>query len=182
MKLVRHLFPEISEQNLEMQSGMRELTDDVLRKIIPSKPYLENATMREVSKEMRRMVIAVDMARERYLQPAIAIVRSFIGGRNLRRIMSAEWDLKSIFPLGPYRSIGTRQLSAPKYEPSTQYLTTDYLEADGRNMWRPDTYPLPAELLRTPIQKANWENTWPTLRAFGPFMSERSRSWPVLNA
>ena len=171
MKLVRHLFPEISEQNLEMQSGMRELTDDVLRKIIPSRPYLENATMREVSREMRRIVMAL----ERALQPAIARVRSFIRGRDVRRMMSG-------WPPGPWKYIPTGPfsgISVVKYEPGTQYLTTDYLQADYRE---DDPDIRPRELLRTPIQKASWEHYWPTLAAHGPFMSERWRSWPVLNA
>jgi hypothetical protein len=110
--------------------------------------------MRNVSRELRDVVDAMDMA----LQPAIEIVKSVIRGRDVRRMISdATYNLNRP---GILRDARFRDMAQ-------SYLNTEYLQADYRIC-----HGRPEPLLRTLPQKVAWFTTYDPRLSVGQFLNQ----------
>jgi hypothetical protein len=154
-----HLFeqllaqPEKQARFLATRGGIPQLPPDIWHKIMPISTM---TVMRNVSRGLRDVVDAMAMA----LRRPIAIVKSVIRGRDVRRMMDN-------FPRDILQQGGAPTGAAVG---DRMYLTTEYLQADYR-VDDPDLRP--QALLRTPrVQHYGWDSTYDPRLSVGQFLNQ----------
>ena len=133
---------------LATTGGIPQLLPDIWHKIIPISTM---TVMRNVSRELRGVVDAMDMA----LRRPIEIVKSVIRGRDVRRMIRAHNLLGMV--LDPQRRF---------HDMAQTYLTTEYLQAD----YRVDDPALRPQHLFRGLQDGAWMSTYSRHLSVGQFL------------
>ena len=167
-----HLFeqllaqPEKRARFLATTGGIPQLLPDIWHKIIPISTM---TVMRNVSRELRDVVDAMDMA----LRRPIEIVKSVIRGRDVRRMIREATYKWKLVNYTTYVAPGINFLIGIDHQRrfhdmAQTYLTTEYLQAD----YRVDDPALQPQRLYRGLQDGAWMSLYDPRLSVRQFLNQ----------